>query len=298
MMAGSRNARVASLRWTLLAAIGGLQFAASCGGKMTHNPAADDSAGQPGATTSGGATPLGQGGSQAAGGNEYPCTSVSRFSSNLMTCNDSFVHRPTAVSCALPAHDESVMPGQLAGGATTRGSTRSVTPCQEDGDCPPGGYCVEEMAGGVCVFACQNDGECDPNEVCACDSYLRQRDATPIELGFCTPADCRSDGDCASGFLCTVPLDSALGCPSGPSKFTCQNASDECAGTKGCPVGTVCSSSSPHRCVPGAACGRPFLVDGDARRATQVTSASWLDETLSRPPSQALDAKTSRARLP
>lgn len=289
-----RRARTVSLRWSLLATIGGIQFAAACGGKMTHDPLRDGMGGQAGANS--GANPAEHAGGAATPANDFPCTTLSQFSSNLVSCNGVFVHRPGAASCALPDHDGSVVAPEGMGGRPSGGiTTKSIAPCKMDSDCPQDTYCVAEMSGGVCVSACTADSDCAPHEVCACNSYLRQYDSIAIELGYCAPADCRTDADCASGFLCIVPLDSGLGCPWGPSKFTCQTESDECAGTADCPIGTVCSSSSPHRCQPGAACGRPFLVDGCARRAPEIASAGWLDHELAATRPGALDAATSRA---
>lgn len=240
------------------------------------------SGGQSGSTSKGGSAGTsdpGGAGNEGGGPNPFPCSSPDAWGSTLQTCGTSAVHRPAAVACPLPDHDSSVSGGE--GGATGAPGT---LPCAEDADCASGDYCVLGQTGGFCIHPCTDDASCPTSNVCVCDAYTSAVGSMPIEAGRCVSAECTTDADCAPGFACGAPLDPGIGCPQSPTHFACQTPSDQCAGKEDCGSNEICSMTSPRTCIPGAACGRPFLVAGRARSAPSVPSAAWLDAELGRTP--------------
>ena len=93
-------------------------------------------------------------------------------------------------------------------------------------------------------------------------------------------SSCKSDADCG-GFLCALePILDANGCPTS-EQLACLTAADTCNSNNDCANGTVCARTnghlkctdfapSPNACcmgIPGL-CGRPFLVEANALRAS------------------------------
>ena len=219
------------------------------------------------------------GAGSGTGENPFPCTSADPWGSTLQSCGEgTYVHRPSAVACPLPDHDASVSEGGAPGEPGT-------LPCAQDSDCAAGEYCVLGMAS-FCIHPCTDDASCPDNSVCVCDKYLRALalGTESIEAGRCVYATCTSDADCEPGFACAAPLDTGDGCGQSPSNFACQTPDDECGGKEQCGPNEVCNGARPRTCEIAPACGRPFLVAGDARSARSVPSAEWLDAALSSAP--------------
>jgi len=117
--------------------------------------------------------------------------------------------------------------------------------------------------------ACIRDSDCGENRVCLCGD----------PVGYCVKSECTSDADCAPGFLCRSH-DASGGC--GDITTTCQSAADTCGSD------TDCAAIEPHllcqfdptahhfKCAP-ITCniGRPFLIEGEARRAPSATRDDW-----------------------
>jgi len=162
-------------------------------------------------------------------------------------CDNGALHRESVGMCPVPPPDD---PSQSL--------------C---GDCSflHKGWCL--ATGGMlhaCVTGCDTDAECQSGEVCYCDTYG----------GRCMPASCTTDADCADGALCATyegPPEPACGYY--VAGVACQSPADKCAANE-----CNCVLSNDHReCVMGiAGCGRPFLVDGVARRAHCEGRSDWL----------------------
>lgn len=166
-------------------------------------------------------------GESGAPTDEQGCVDAMPFSSNLESCEDTFVHRVPG-SCPFPtnASPEGVCGWGLAG-------------CTEDADCTqsPVGYCVLGVDFvPTCLYPCITDDDCAAGNVCACDTQLRHVGAPAIFLaaGVCTPATCTTDSECEDGALCIGPL-ATPSCGARPNEFHCQSPSDECRGPADCP---------------------------------------------------------------
>lgn len=135
------------------------------------------------------------------------------------------------------------------------------------GGCEPGYVC--NTSGEVACFcqpACRSDSSCEPNEVCLCGEGG----------GLCVQATCHTAAECAPGQECTS-WDPTNGCLY--VGFACSTPADTCAGDLDCPPETPLCAVQPdgHRaCNPGGcAIGRPFIVEGEVRRADIVARADW-----------------------
>jgi hypothetical protein len=97
-------------------------------------------------------------------------------------------------------------------------------------------------------------------------------------VGHCVSAQCRTDADCANGFLCAS---SATFCAGGIGTFACQTAGDQCAGnTDCCPYGqcTIETPGASRTCGFICAIGRPFQVSGTDRIADWSVRDDWCDQ--------------------
>jgi hypothetical protein len=109
-----------------------------------------------------------------------------------------------------------------------------------------------------------NDSDCG-NGVCVCG-----RPESPSG-GICelSTSGCKTDADCPSS-LCAVT--SAGGCG---VEFACLSQADQCRGVGDCSGSCFFDPREGRRICSGAVCGRPFLVDEQARVATTVREATW-----------------------
>ena len=122
--------------------------------------------------------------------------------------------------------------------------------------------------GASCLYGCVKDSECGADQICVCGE----------PVGHCVAAACRSDAECATGFLCKS-YDSSNGC--GIERFACQTLDDVCGSNEDC-AETCDADSGQFQCVMlGCAIGRPFLVDGTERTASLVVRGDWLSTELS-----------------
>lgn len=147
--------------------------------------------------------------------------------------------------------------------------------CSADADCTerPLGYCAPEFHGGPraydiqCKYGCLSDDDCSAGELCECGD----------PVGHCVAAGCRSDGDCGGDLKCAAWFTPKV-CSSSQF-YTCQTSEDECNTEADCAEGFCSGADGQRRCVnPGlAACGRPFLVQDEARLAGLVQGTDWSD---------------------
>ena len=89
---------------------------------------------------------------------------------------------------------------------------------------------------------------------------------------------CRDDSECEAGYHCSaVPVCGAL-------MFSCQKAADTCLADGDC-AGSKCLPEGPGgaRVCVGAVCGRPFLVEAEARLAPIVSSNAWTSRHVTAP---------------
>jgi hypothetical protein len=167
--------------------------------------------------------------------------------------------------------------------------------CQTDADCTaaPYGHCemVGQAATLTCLYGCTEDADCGDGQLCVCGP----------EIGACMAATCQSNADCDEGFLCAEWYDRVgIGCGE-PAQYACQTADDACATDQDCidaGSGDNCAVVDGARAcltTPGVACGRPFLVGGEAvlaeaRFGARRSDASALDSALTAHERQALAA--------
>jgi hypothetical protein len=167
--------------------------------------------------------------------------------SGWIQCDNGALHRESTGMCPTPTAD-----------------APAAALC---GDCSylHNGWCFS--VGGLnysCVAGCKTDAECQTGEVCFCDT----------QGGRCMPASCTTDADCNDGALCaTYEGPPKPACGYYLAGVACQSPADKCAGSE-----CNCVLSNDHReCVMGlGGCGRPFLVDGVARRAHCEGRSDWL----------------------
>ncbi len=159
--------------------------------------------------------------------------------------------------------------------------------CTSDDECSerPYGVCkieyyAEGPAPATCKYGCLNDADCGTGAVCVCDG---------APYGSCYRADCTSDADCPGDLLCALILDGQHVCGPAPQRFACQTTNDACDDAFDCrssdDPNRYCSIESGVRaCEPVTVmCGRPFLVEGEARKALACRNAAWLPRNTLQP---------------
>lgn len=154
-------------------------------------------------------------------------------------------------TCSACSADSECRTGQLClGGACTVGNCRSVV------DCAPGQVCLANQCG-----ACANDTDCGTGQLCLLGANgLR-----------CSPATCRTSGDCtgaSQGFTCLnnqcAPCGSSNACGTGQvcnAQSRCVTGdcttTADCTGTKS---GWLCTSNRCTACVVNSDCGMSGVV--------------------------------------
>jgi hypothetical protein len=293
-----------ALRVSLLLAIGVVPVA--CGGTVRNGDGDDETSGSGGSAGSktaatGGKPTNGTGGSVSgaggpgkmlpptggtgAGGGAVsfpPVCSNPRYDpvSGLGLCDEGYKIRSKAIRCEgfsgiagadqgsggaggqsdeLPRTDGSVLCRDFAEGGA---SAEDVCLQFENG------YCDSlEGQSPTCQSGCITDQDCGANALCECGH------AESPTGGVCRYATCRGGEDCRNGAVCA----SFAGiCGSGG--FACFAVEDECTTNEDC-LGATCTYDRDRqlRYCERAVCGRPFLVDHDARVAPVVNSSAWSD---------------------
>jgi hypothetical protein len=118
---------------------------------------------------------------------------------------------------------------------------------------------------GFCMDGCRSDDDCNDGYICRC--------ADPI--GKCSRAYCETNADCAGSVCASVRYEECAI----SHQYACISDADECFRDEDCDVnGQLLScelSEGKRSCVGYAECGRPFLVQGVARKASAVRRDDW-----------------------
>lgn len=246
---------------------GGAVVAPGGAGGVSVNPS-------PGGAGGASTNPGGAGGAtSSAGSGGSPPAPVSRCTDSkpvlagdvptgLEMCSDGVVHRPAAAECPnnLSSRTQPVdlLPPVEGGDLVAPGTCRTDADCTEApyGHCTPSGQ--EPLPS--CQYGCTQDADCGEGRICVCGP----------DIGSCRAATCATNADCDEGLLCAEWYDRiGIGCGE-PSQYACQTADDACAVDEDCVdegTGDSCAVVDGARActvTPGVACGRPFLVEGEA----------------------------------
>ena len=287
--------RVSGLRLSLLASLGLLP--AACGGNsasqqpdqsaggdtvVTQPPGGSAGGGAGGAqaqdghagggvsgalVTNGGASPINVA-LTASGDGIASCESPTLgTATGLVDCANGYSHRPTAVVCPMPPSSGDNGGGSGEGGGSAQGGAPSIgSACASDADCAgvAHGYCRSSPPFKVCASGCATDSDCESGRLCYCGA--------DSPSGTCMPATCRTDADCGAGRCAKYALT-----PCGDVAFACQKADDHCGKD-------ICDSCAAGFKVNACGtCGRPFLVNDEARTAAVVANGNWLARDLDAP---------------
>jgi hypothetical protein len=240
-----------------------------------------------GAATTGGAGPV----------SEEGCTDqvplMPGVDTGIFVCAEGYLHRAEAIACptVLPRDNQVDWPDETAVGGAGNYTT-STDDCSTDADCDALSSCyltqtnlytvgcmgeqppddiVPDYARLCTIPGCLTDADCDADQVCICGDLVGQCHSISAIAG------CKTDADCGAGFLCLE--NSSTGYFSN-GMFACQLPGDECNSPADCGgVNENCSiaaDGSGRTCTPAPVCGRPFLIEEEARKAAPITSAAWL----------------------
>ncbi|HEY6079257.1 MAG TPA: Dickkopf N-terminal cysteine-rich domain-containing protein, partial [Polyangiaceae bacterium] len=275
-----------ALRWALLASLGLLS--AACGGTTLDDSSGNQGgSGSQGGSGNQGGNVMQQGGTSQGGGSQFTSCSAPKTDplTGLVSCAEGYTHRPLAKQCgivtniAAPPGDVPVPNPLPRADGSLMCSTETSALC----DSFQFGYCdLQQDGGGLQVPTCQSgcvaDADCGAGQACICG------DAESPTGGVCRYVSCRIDQDCGSGSFCA-----SAGQACGAGTYACQTAQDECASDADCGTGVGCvyaqdGDAGAHRqCGSDVVCGRPFLVEDQARLAPVVSGGDWLDRDSALP---------------
>ena len=245
-MKANRLAR--SLQLSLLASLGLLPLA--CAGSTRSNGSNGGNGGEP----------------PESGKPKPTCTSpVTDEVTGIVSCSEGYRYRSRSGACNAGAADAA--PGPSPDPLPSDG----FVDCTEDPSVCDDylyGYCGEPrepQAARGCESGCAADSDCQGRGgECVCDNGAAS--------GRCRYDQCDSDADCDAGYHCASYFE---GC--GSSGFVCQSARDDCAKCSSPDSAEVCRMQPDgHRtCGTASICGRPFLVDAEARVAPTAPRGDW-----------------------
>lgn len=275
--------RVAALRLSLLVSMGLLPLA--CSGRFESNDeGAGGSAGtsdrKPNKPSSAGTSSTGGTASTGTAGtgsltSTPACTSPKLDkTTGLVTCAQGYSHRPSAAACtplAAGGTGSGAEPDEEFGGAT------AAPNCIQDPslcDKLPHGFCalddIGEERSYYCESGCVTDADCGANHICICGQ------AESPTGGRCVLSNCATDADCGKGLLCASFVE---GC--GPGGFACLRDDDKCRSDADCEnddcglTGDIFRPTEAHRACGLSVCGRPFLIEQEARVAPLCEGRDW-----------------------
>lgn len=187
-------------------------------------------------------------------------------STGLVTCAEGYTHRPKAVGCKVLDEGAGGYTGAdapapvRANGTLACGSDPTLCDQFEYGFCRGGGLSFP-----TCQSGCVTDADCGVGRICLCDTP-----ESPTG-GACRDAACQVDADCGDKSRCaSYPQ------PCGNDGYACLNDADACTSNADCKAGGTCSwDAENHRRCLNVACGRPFLVQDEARTAPVTADAAW-----------------------
>jgi hypothetical protein len=185
--------------------------------------------------------------------------------SGFARCPDETIHRTEAVACS-PA----LCVKACDGSEERRGN------CETDADCTltPYGKCRSTQAScnaaGTycdCAYSCATDADCGAGNICLCAGTFKISERWSV----CVPAGCATGDDCASGECGASTYDITT------DGLACRNATDPCGAHAQCDEGECLPSEdrSGWECVPTFVCGRPLLVEGQARTSPTKSRRDW-----------------------
>ncbi|RYZ07271.1 MAG: ferritin-like domain-containing protein [Myxococcales bacterium] len=271
-----------SLRLSLLASLGLVPLA--CGGTTFRGNEDDGGSGSGGTSTTAG---TGSGGTKAIGGSGSggsiisagaggtgstpyvpTCTApVTDPMTGIVTCQEGYRYRTQNTRCVSTTGDAAPLPEPKPPVPYQVDCTDDPTVCDQYqyGYCAPAG---EPQPGSLCMTGCATDRDCGPSGLCRCEGRA---------FGVCTADTCDSDDDCSNGYHCASYPGAC-----GSSAFACQTPKDECGSCK--PFELCQLQEDGHRgCETAPVCGRPFLVEAEARVAPVTARGDWADGRLAGP---------------
>ena len=215
----------------------------------------------------------------------HACTDPVPIGGGWERCANGVTHRAAIGQCtsSLPRaqgdpallHVLQIYPLPDAGTATDGGvlPRNEYVQCRGDSDCVAHlhGHCEaggpDFPASTFCDYGCVTDSDCAPQQVCLCGSG---------PVGTCVASPCRTDADCGGAGMCASAAEGTCGA----SAFACQTPQDQCASASDCAADQGCDvhpATKAWQCVSRACpvIGRPFLVEGEARRASAERRADW-----------------------
>jgi hypothetical protein len=219
---------------------------------------------------------FGGGGAGNVGGGygRFECTNP-ETKAGFTKCEEGWMHRPERATCPTSVPRAEEFDGS--------GSNQ----CRKDSDCVgPLQYCAQMTAPAeqVCRTGCLSDDDCATGNICVCGD----------PIGTCSRATCTTDADCpGSACLGTYYLNPCYRLV----EFSCATEADRCRRDSDCtqPNTGLCRLSNGVRQCQGSggACGRPFIVQGDERRAALGFGSGWA--RACGPDSAGIDARTRDA---
>jgi hypothetical protein len=156
-------------------------------------------------------------------------------------CSNGSRHRPSSGTCpsALP-RSEAVVGLTIDGiGDAAHGGCRRDQDCSErlHGYC---GFADRPPTFASCIYGCVRDDECARGQICLCGA----------PVGACVPAACRTDADCAPGYLCADYAVDGGECGERDA-FACQSPRDTCVTTCSMDAG-LCTFAHGRRTCSGS----------------------------------------------
>jgi len=175
----------------------------------------------------------------------------------------------------------------------TCAGTESDLSCTVDADCTSGTYgrCLSGDRSGYygydsgidntycgCVYSCTVDADCGPGKACITPELVN----TGYDYAICKSVDCNTNDDCASGECALTSFHD--GC-SYLVNLTCRDTDvDDCRTDDDCADSAEGNYCAPHYSDDNYVCqeescaiGRPLLVGGVARKATDACRSDWTE---------------------
>lgn len=190
----------------------------------------------------------------------------------FVDCGNGIIHRESAEACL----DKFVPSDEPIAACDVEGST-----CQADTDCTDGvqGKCSFEQDACGCTYGCETDADCGEGQFCACAGD-DSPSLIPDFQNVCVPInDCTIDVDCGENSFCG--FSQALDACFAVYELGCFTPDDECRTDEDCDVGECVPGGSSDGAgwgcyVSEATCGRPFVVEGQVRRAETTARGDWV----------------------
>lgn len=273
--------RVVALRVSLLVSMGLLPLACSGERLGSNEEGAGGSTGgssrkpsKPG--SAGNASVAGNVGT--AGSGTSACTSPKLDeSSGLVACAEGYSHRPQAVACTPVGSGGAGSGDQPEEAQAGFGGVGAELDCNREPslcDAVPHGFCAVDDLGPetsyYCEAGCVTDADCGLHRICVCG-----HSESPTG-GRCAVSNCATDADCGTGLLCASFEE---GC--GPGGFACLRDDDQCRSDADCQddqcgiANDIFRPMEARRECGLSVCGRPFLIEQQARVAPLCASQDW-----------------------